>query len=144
MMGKGKKIRDGDVSAMFDIKHIIEKSTNTLSPESDETSVKRLNSELFSLNQKIEDLRDIVVGVKKEGESDRKKKVKREIVRLLQQHRKLNPSQLGKLLGLSRVRSNEYLREMEDERIVKGLVVKKRKFYTLESMDIGKSYESAN
>ncbi len=142
MLGRDKKARGEDVSAMFDLKHIIEKSSNTLSTDSDSTSVKKLNDELVSLNRKIEDLRDVVVGVKKEGESERKKKVKREIVRLLQEHRKLNPSQLGKHLRLSRPRANEYLREMEDERIVKGLVVKKRKYYILENRETGKSYNN--
>ena len=103
-----------------------------LTPES-ESDVKKIHSELDELNKRFEELRDVVVGVKKEGESSRKKKVKQEIVRLLQENKKLNPSQLGKLLGLSRVRANEYLREMEDDKILRGILVKKRKFYMLET-----------
>jgi len=140
MIGIRKKSKEDDVTAMFDLKHMIEKSSNMISVDTEEGSVKRIHSELEMLNKKIEDLRDVVVGVKKEGESERKKKVKREIVRLIQEHRKLNPSQLGRLLGLSRVRANEYLREMEDEGIVKGMIIKKRKFYMLESNVVGKSY----
>jgi hypothetical protein len=132
-----KRGNENDVNTMFDVKHLIEKSSNMINPES-ESDVKRIHSELDDLNKKFEELRDVVVGVKKEGESDRKKKVKREIVRLLQEKKRLNPTQLGKLLGLSRVRSNEYLREMEDDKIVKGLIIKKRKFYMLESGVTGK------
>ena len=40
-------------------------------------------------------------------------------------------------MGLSRARSNEYLRELEEEKIVKGMVVNKKKFYMLEG-DIAK------
>ena len=132
----GKSDRKGEkqenLNTMFDLKHLIEKSTNMLTPES-ESDVKKIHSELDELNKRFEELRDVVVGVKKEGESSRKKKVKQEIVRLLQENKKLNPSQLGKLLGLSRVRANEYLREMEDDKILRGILVKKRKFYMLET-----------
>ena len=120
-----------DVNTMFELKHLIEKSSNMISP-GNESDVKRIHSELDELNKKFEELKDVVVGVKKEGESSRKKKVKSEIVRLLQENKRLNPAQLGRLLGLSRVRANEYLREMEDDKILKGLIIKKRKFYMLE------------
>jgi hypothetical protein len=123
--------KEEDVNTMFELKHLIEKSSNTILPEN-ESDVKRIHSELDELNKRFEELKDVVVGVKKEGESSRKKKVKREIVRLLQEKKRLNPTQMGKLLGLSRVRSNEYLREMEDDKILKGIIVKKRKFYMLE------------
>jgi len=141
MARQAKKGREDDVSAMFDLRHMIEKSSNVISADSEQGGVKKIHTELETLNRRVEELRDIVVGVKKEGESDRKKKVKTEIVRLLQENKKLNPTQLGRLLGLSRVRSNEYLREMEDEKILKGIVVKKKKFYMLESDVVGKSYE---
>jgi len=130
ILKKGDK--EEDVNMMFDLKHLIEKSSNMISPES-ESDVKRIHSELDELNKRFDELKDVVVGVKKEGESNRKKKVKREIVRLIQENKRLNPTQLGKLLGLSRVRANEYLREMEDDKILKGLIIKKRKFYMLDN-----------
>ena len=123
--------KEEDVNMMFDLKHLIEKSSSTILPDN-EGDVKRIHSELDALNKRFDELKDVVVGVKKEGESSRKKKVKGEIVRLLQENKKLNPTQLGKLLGLSRVRANEYLREMEDDKILRGIVIKKRKFYLLE------------
>jgi len=132
-----KRVKEEDTNMMFDLKHLIEKSSNMISPES-ESDVKRIHSELDELNRRFEELKDVVVGVKKEGESSRKKKVKREIVRLMQENKRLNPTQLGKLLGLSRVRANEYLREMEDDKILKGLIIKKRKFYMLEKSVAGK------
>jgi len=132
-----KRAKEEDVNMMFDLKHLIEKSSNMISPES-ESDVKRIHSELDELNKRFEELKDVVVGVKKDGESSRKKKVKKEIVRLIQENKRLNPTQLGKLLGLSRVRANEYLREMEDDKILKGLIIKKRKFYMLEKSVAGK------
>lgn len=143
MIKRKREDREEDVSAMFDLKHMIEKSSNMVSIDTDEGDVKKLHSKLENLNAKIEELRDVVVGVKKEGESERKKKVKREIVRILQENKRLNPTQLGKKLGLSRVRSNEYLREMEDEKIVKGMLIKKKKFYMLEKDLVGKSYKGS-
>lgn len=128
--------KEEDVNMMFDLKHLIEKSSNTILPEN-ESDVKRIHSELDELNKRFEELKDVVVGVKKEGESTRKKKVKSEIIRLLQENKRLNPAQLGKLLGLSRVRANEYLREMEDDNILRGIVIKKRKFYLLEKSVAG-------
>lgn len=140
MLKRGGK--DEDVNTMFELKHLIEKSSNTILPES-ESNVKKIHSELDELNRRFEELKDVVVGVKKDGESSRKKKVKREIVRLMQENKRLNPTQLGKLLGLSRVRSNEYLREMEDDKILKSIVIKKRKFYMLES-GVSGSKQDAN
>jgi len=139
-----KDDEEDDVEVMFDLKHIIEKSSNTIAFDSEDGSVKKIQSELENLNKKVEDLKDVVVGVKKDGESKRKKNVKKEIVRILQEKTRLNPAQLGKILGLSRVRSNEYLREMEDERIVKGMLIKKKKFYMLESDIAGKPREGAD
>ncbi|GEM_PF-2282873 len=142
-----KKIEEGDkkdISKLFEIKHIIEKGSTSVACGEGEGSINRIYSELDSLNKKFEELRDVVIGLKKHGSSistPRKNMVKREIIALLQKHKRLNSSQLGKIIGLSRVRANEYLKELEDESIAKGITIKKKKFYMLENDLIGKVYE---
>ena len=53
------------------------------------------------------------------------------IVSFLQEHRMLSSSQLAHMLGLSRTRSNEYFKQMENLGIVKGTDVGKEIFYHL-------------
>ena len=56
----------------------------------------------------------------------------KEAIRLiLQKYKELTPSQLSKLINLSRTRCNEYLKQMEDEGITISRVESRKKFYTL-------------
>jgi hypothetical protein len=136
---KGGKLKRGeDVQMLFDIKHLIEKSRTIIKP-GEESNVSKIYSELDNLNKKIEDLKSIVIiGVKNRRESPKKNKVKKQIILILQKHKRLDSQQLGNLLRLSRVRANEYLRELETEKIAKGVVIKRRKYYMLED-DLVKS-----
>jgi predicted ArsR family transcriptional regulator len=68
---------------------------------------------------------------KSHPESPVKIKRKREIVELLENHKKLTSMQLSLITGISRTRCNEYLRELEEEGMAKGTVDDKKKFYRL-------------
>ena len=117
------------LNALFEIKHLIEKSAST-KPQV-ENSISKITERLEELNYKFEELKDVVIGLKKKRESTRKANIKKEIIRLLQKHKRLNSSKLGNLLGLSRVRANEYLKELEEERITRGVTINRKKFYML-------------
>jgi hypothetical protein len=130
-----------DILALFEIRHLIEKGSTSIVCGNGGGSINKIYSELDAINKKFEELRDFVAGVKKGGSiTPRKNAVKKEIISLLQKHKRLTSAQLGKIIGLSRVRANEYMREMEDERITKGVTIKKKKFYMLESDLVGKLY----
>jgi sugar-specific transcriptional regulator TrmB len=55
------------------------------------------------------------------------------ITELLQKHGKLSSSQLAQLMNLSRTRSNEYLKQMENLGIVEPIIIGREKFYMLKS-----------
>jgi len=88
--------------------------------------------ELIKRIERIESTIDksiFMFGIKRDGA--RKRRVKDQIISLLKQHKKLTSSQLGKLIGLSRTRCNEYFRELADERLVEGVIINRKKYYRL-------------
>lgn len=88
-----------------------------------------LLSKLDELTQKVEGLEVIMQSESKE--SIRKTKVKDQIISVLQEHRKLNSSQLSGIIGLSRTRCNEYLKELSTEGLTEGVIAGRQKFYKL-------------
>lgn len=96
-------------------------------------AMQQLLAEVRALHLKVDELQQRIATTETESESPRKAKMRQEILQALQKQRRLNPSQVGMHVGLSRVRANEYLRELEAEHLVKGVVVNRRKFYMLES-----------
>lgn len=85
--------------------------------------------EIDELIQRIERLEKMLEEKKPEGV--RKTKVKQQIIELLKEKKKLTSSQLGKLIGLSRTRCNEYLRELTREGITEGVLIGRKKYYKL-------------
>jgi predicted transcriptional regulator len=67
---------------------------------------------------------------KKEADKSIAPKRKKQIIFLLK-GRKFTSPDVGRALGLSRSRANEYLKFMEDEGLLKGEKRGRRKFYTL-------------
>jgi hypothetical protein len=55
------------------------------------------------------------------------------IISLLEDHKKLSSTELSDLIGLSRTRCNEYFKLMESMNMVKPILVRKKKYYTLKS-----------
>ncbi|MBI4175598.1 MAG: winged helix-turn-helix domain-containing protein [Candidatus Aenigmarchaeota archaeon] len=124
--------RKSDLLMLFEIKKLIEKGSVISKYQSSSEKITQIHSEIKDLTAKFEELKDVVIRVKNKGDSQKKLKTKKEVISMLQKHKRLNPSQLAKIIGLSRVRANEYLRELEDEKIVKGIVINRKKFYMLE------------
>lgn len=122
-----RDIKKDQIDYLMKIKsalQIIEK----IEPSSDQpqddllSTIKRLSQRLQRLEEKID------------GETEdsiRKAKVREQVLSLLQQHKRLSSSQLGDLVGLSRTRCNEYLRELSIQGLTEGVIVGRQKFYKL-------------
>ena len=124
--------KKSDLVRLFEIRNLIEKSTSKYGSDENVLTIGRIDNQLKDLNSKFDELRDIVITAKSRGDSPRKIKTKKDILALLKAYSRLNSEKLGKLVGLSRVRSNEYLKELENEGIVKSILVNKKKFYMLQ------------
>jgi predicted HTH transcriptional regulator len=85
--------------------------------------------QIKELNEKVNDIEKKLK--LKKSNSPMILKRKKQIVFLLKQNKALSPAKLGELLNISRTRANEYLKEMEEEGIVKGFSNGRRKFYAL-------------
>lgn len=121
-----------DLVMLFEIRNLIEKSSAKFGFDNGELTIGRIHNQISDLNSKFDELRDIVITAKSRGDSPRKIKTKKDIISMLNKYNRLNPERLGKLIGLSRVRANEYLKEMENEGITRGIEVGKKKFYMLQ------------
>jgi len=130
---KRKMKASPQVIRLLEIRNLIEKSSSKFNIDKGDVTISRINDQLKNLNSKFDELRDLVITAKSRGDSPRKIRTKKDIIGLLKKYGRLNPEKLGKLIGLSRARSNEYLKELENEGITKGIEIGKRKFYTLQS-----------
>ena len=73
MADKGKS----DRLMLFEIKKLIEKGAVVSKYQSTNEKVTKIHQEIMDLNTKFEDLKDIVISVKKKGDSQRKLKMKK-------------------------------------------------------------------
>ena len=126
---------------LFDSKKDEQKSIETLLKQLDlryaqlAIEIERLKS----LNQKIDriesKLRGIDDVISDSGITLQRRtisvKTKEAIRMILQKYREITPSQLCKLIKLSRTRCNEYLKEMEDEGMAISRTISRKKFYSL-------------
>ncbi len=60
-----------------------------------------------------------------------KERTKTAIRIILKKHGKLTSNQLSKIIQLSRTRCSEYLKEMEEAKIVRGETIKRKKYYSV-------------
>jgi DNA-binding transcriptional regulator GbsR (MarR family) len=111
------------IKEMIEIKDIIKTSEVRISDDDTDDIIKRLND----IEEKIDNL-----NFNKElPESPVKVKRKKEIVNLLLKHNKITATQLSYLTKISRTRCNEYLKELETSKTVKGNFIDKKKYYEL-------------
>lgn len=129
-MGKSSDDKS-DLIMLFEIRNLIEKSSAKFGVDTGGLTISRIDDQLKDLNAKFDELRDIVITAKSRGDSPRKIKTKKDTIAMLQKYGRLNSERLGKLIGLSRIRANEYLKELESEGITKSVVIGKKKFYML-------------
>ena len=123
------------VSVVRDLIEIKEMIGNGHANERNEDSDLVLRK-LEAISNKIDKINNINNITKKETfidesqESPVKTKRKAGIIRLLGD-KKLTSAELSALTGISRTRSNEYLRELEKDGIARGIINNKKKFYRL-------------
>ena len=133
----GKAERKSDLVMLYEIRNMIERSSGKFGIDKNDLTITRIHSQLSDLTAKFDELRDIVITAKSRGDSPRKIRTKKEIITVMQKYGRVNPEKLGRLIGLSRARANEYLKELEHEGLAKSIEVGKKKFYTLQDDLIG-------
>lgn len=122
------------VKDLMEIKDSIEAESHVKCSEND-TLLNRIDE----LDKKIDSMRGFFEKpVSKEAknpaetiETPVKSKRKEEIVKILKDNKRLTATQLSTITGMSRTRSNEYLKELEKEGSAQGTVINKKKFYRL-------------
>ena len=83
----------------------------------------------------VKEIRDVtrpLIATKEKLTIVETKRIEKTIV-LLKHHGKLNSYQLGQIMGLSRTRCNEYLKQMESIGLVEGEILGKEKYYKLKN-----------
>lgn len=111
---------------LLKIKSIIIRKPVKVSPS---TADGEFSNQLSELSQKVDKIINILKP--KLQDSQKKLKTKKEIISILNMQRSITSSQLSKLIGLSRTRCNEYLKEMEKNGIVTGMFVGRKRVYKL-------------
>src|SRR5437867_1497010 len=121
-------IRQGQISFLQKIKSLFMSEPPREDQKPVENSVPETGKiqELMKRMEKIEQFFGKVL-----PEGPRKVKVKEQIIGLLQQNKKLNSNELSSLIGLSRTRCSEYLRELTKEGKTEGIIVNRKKYYKI-------------
>jgi len=94
--------------------------------------LKKISEKIDKIEAKLKGLDDIVsAGGMSLQPRTISVKTKDAIRLMLQKYGKVTPSQLSKLIKLSRTRCNEYLKEMENEGIALSIIECRKKFYSI-------------
>ena len=94
--------------------------------------LKKISEKIDRIEAKLKGLDDIVsAGGMSLQPRTISVKTKEAIKLMLQKYGKVTPSQLSKLIKLSRTRCNEYLKDMENEGIALSSIECRKKFYSL-------------
>lgn len=94
--------------------------------------LKNLGEKIKEIENKLREVeRIIAAGGFKLNTKPVSSKTKEAIKMILQKYGELTPSQLSKLIKLSRTRCNEYLKEMEREGIAVSRIESRKKYYKL-------------
>jgi len=94
--------------------------------------LKKLSEKIDKIEAKLKGLDDIVsAGGMSLQPRTISVKTKEAIKLILEKYGKITPSQLSKLIKLSRTRCNEYLKDMENEGLLLAVIDSRKKFYSL-------------
>jgi len=94
--------------------------------------LKKLSEKIDKIESKLKGLDDIVsAGGMSLQPRTISVKTKEAIRLILQKYGKITPSELSRLIKLSRTRCNEYLKEMENEGLLLSIIDSRKKFYSI-------------
>jgi biotin operon repressor len=126
---------------LFDSKKDEQKSIETLLKQLDLRyaqlaieieNLKNLNKKIDRIEAKLRGIDDVI---SESGITLQRRtvsvKTKEAIRMILQKYREITPSQLSRLIKLSRTRCNEYLKQMEDDGMAISRTLSRKKFYSL-------------
>ncbi|MEM5812217.1 MAG: winged helix-turn-helix domain-containing protein [Candidatus Aenigmatarchaeota archaeon] len=106
-------------SEIYDFEHIKER-------------LDEISEKLSHLHERIDALEGKKPSTAKESaDGVKKSRIKKVIENMLKEHGKLTSYDLVQMLGLSRTRCNEYLKEMERAGLVKGTTIKRKRYYEI-------------
>ena len=95
-------------------------------------NLKNLNQKIDRMEAKLRGIDDVI---SESGITLQRRtvsvKTKEAIRMILQKYREITPSQLSRLIKLSRTRCNEYLKQMEDDGMAISRTLSRKKFYSL-------------
>lgn len=98
-----------------------------------------------NMDQKMENLKSSIAPLSRsKSDSIRKLKMKRVVIEMLNRHKRLTASDLSVRLNLSRTRCSEYLTELEEAGVTKGVIITRQKFYELNGAFEPEQPESAS
>ena len=124
--------RKNDIEHMLILKKNLQREARQMPSEA--YDIEHIKEKLEEISQKVSHLHeriDSMEGRKPEGKEDgvKKSKIKKIIETNLKEHGKLTSYDLAQILSLSRTRCSEYLNEMERAGIIKGVTIKRKRYY---------------
>ncbi|MEM5829737.1 MAG: winged helix-turn-helix domain-containing protein [Candidatus Aenigmatarchaeota archaeon] len=94
--------------------------------------LKNLGEKIKEIDTRLKEIEKVIsVGGFRLRTNSVSSKTKEAIKMILQKYGELTPSQLSRLIKLSRTRCNEYLKEMEHEGITTSRIESRKKYYRL-------------
>ena len=94
--------------------------------------MKELDEKIQENQLLLKDLSNKYVKLNKEKNNiSLKEKTKVAIKLILKKYEKMTSDQLSKIIQLSRTRCSEYLKELEDEKLIKGEIINRKKYFSI-------------
>jgi len=96
--------------------------------------VRELNQKIERISLQLEEIKQLLQKTPIESEAQsltKKDKIKEAIKMILRKKGKMTSEDLAEVVGLSRTRCNEYLKEMERNKEAKSEIVNRKKYYKL-------------
>ncbi|HJW96766.1 MAG TPA: helix-turn-helix domain-containing protein [archaeon] len=129
-----KNHKKNDMDHMLILKKNLQMEARKMPSEA--YDIEHVKERLEEISQKVSHLHERIDGLegkKPEGKEDgvKKSKIKKVIEANLREHGKLTSYDLAQILSLSRTRCSEYLNEMERAGTVKGVRLKRKRYYEI-------------
>jgi DNA-binding transcriptional regulator GbsR (MarR family) len=133
LLRRKKDIRN-DMEHVLILKKNLQRESHRMPSET--YDMEHIKDRLEEISQKLSHLHsrmDSIEGKRPETVEDgvKKSKVKKVIEENLGQHGKLTSYDLAQILNLSRTRCSEYLNEMERSGMIKGVTMRRKRFYEI-------------